>query len=80
MGGEWTYNDNTIHDSLSAKEHCRHIDYLELLAVFKVFWAFEQQLKGLVFQVATHNTVSIYRSNKQGGIQGMEHIIMDAIP
>ena len=48
-----------------------HINFLELLAIYKAFRAFEHLLCGRVVQVASDNTIAIFYLNKQGGTHSL---------
>lgn len=61
--------ESTTHNSWTAKEHYHQINYLELMVVFKAFWAFKQQLKDWVVPVVNDNAAAAkYHIHKQGGI------------
>ncbi|KAF7243781.1 Arginine repressor, partial [Varanus komodoensis] len=47
-------------------ETSRHINYLELLEVFKALWSSENILQDRVVQIALNNVVTVFYINKQG--------------
>ena len=59
--------DLTTNGHWMTEERGLHINLLELLAIFKAFWAFKRLLLGHVVQVATDNTTAVFYLNKQDG-------------
>ncbi|KAJ7320481.1 hypothetical protein JRQ81_019992 [Phrynocephalus forsythii] len=56
-----------IHGTWNEMEKRLHINYLELLAIFKALRAFEPLITNQTIQIVTDNTTALYYLNKQNG-------------
>ena len=61
----------TAHGLWSQEESCMHINFLELLVIYKTFQAFERVLCSRVVQVASDNTTTVFYLNKQDGTHSL---------